>query len=44
MHDIGINEDDDNLLNSKRKENIAFTKIFFIYKCEEMRITCIDFK
>lgn len=28
---IGINEDDDNLLNSKRKEKKCMKKIFFIY-------------
>lgn len=28
---IGINEDDDNLLNSERKEKKCMKKIFFIY-------------
>lgn len=41
---IGINEDDDNLLNSKRKEKKMYGKNFFyLYICEEMRIFCIYF-
>lgn len=41
---IGINEDDDNLLNSKRKEKKMHGKnLFYLYICEEMRIPCIHF-
>lgn len=41
---IGINEDDDNLLNSKRKEKKCMKKnLFYLYICEEMRIPCIHF-
>lgn len=41
---IGINEDDDNLLNSKRKEKKMYEKNFFyLYICEEKRILCIYF-
>lgn len=41
---IGINEDDDNLLNSKRKEKKCMKKnLFYLYICEEKRIPCIHF-